>query len=65
MGKKITEDEFTTIIAKAVTKEMHEFEIKMGTSSLAIALMGASIGSKIKELLFEDENEIEIITDKE
>jgi len=65
MGKKITKDEFTTIIAKAVTTEMHEFEVKMGTPSLAIALMGASIGTKIKDLLFENEEEIEIITEKE
>ena len=65
MSKKITKDEFTTIMAKAVSEEMHEFETKMGSSSLAIALLGASIGSKIKDLLFENEEVIEIITDKE
>ena len=65
MSKKITKDEFTTIMAKAVSEEMHEFETKMGLPSLAIPFLGASIGSKIKDLLFENEEEIEIITDKE
>ena len=65
MSKKITKDEFSSIVAKAVLEEMHEFEVKMGSSSLAIALMDASIGSKIMDKLFDNEEEIEIITDKE
>ena len=67
MSKKITKDEFTTFISKAVGKEVEEFTAKggSGAASMAITLMGLSIGAKIAEQIFDGENEIEIITDKE
>lgn len=67
MSKKITKDEFSNIVTKAVSKEIAEFEQKSGggIASMVITLMGVSIGAKIMESLFDEEDEIEIITDKE
>lgn len=67
MSKKITKAEFADAITKAVSKEVEELRAKAGngTAALAVSLMGISIGAKIMESLFENENEIEIITDKE
>lgn len=64
---KITKQEFENIMAEAVAKEMHEFADKTsnGTGAFIIALMGASLTHKVVEALFENNDEIEIITDKE
>lgn len=65
---KFTEAEVESIISQAITSEMKTFENKAGGQlSLMIALLGASIGAKIHTALFpdNDDNEIEIVTDKE
>ena len=65
---KFTEAEVERIITQAISTEMKEFEDKAGGKlSLMIALLGASIGAKIHTALFPDsnDNEIEIVTDKE
>ena len=65
--KQITKNEFLKIISKAVGKEVEEFTEKTGggTAGIAITLLGVSIGAKIMDILFDDEEEIEIVTDKE
>ena len=65
--KQITKNEFSKIISKAVGKEVEEFIEKTGggTAGIAITLLGVSIGAKIMDILFDDEEEIEIVTDKE
>lgn len=65
--KQITKGEFSKIISKAISKEVEEFDEKTGggEAGLAITLMGVSIGAKIMDILFDDEEEIEIVTDKE
>jgi len=65
--KQITKEEFNHLILKTVSSEVEEFTKKTGnvTGSMAIMLMGLSIGAKIAEQIFDSENEIEIITDKE
>ena len=52
---------------KPTSKEVEEFSEKTGggMAGVAITLMGVSVGAKIMDILFDDEEEIEIITDKE
>jgi len=67
MSKKITKEEFSSIVTEAVGEEAKGIVQKNGggIASMAVTLIGVSVGAKIMDKLFDNENEIEIITDKE
>lgn len=63
---KITKDDFTKIVAEVI-KEQTADALEKGNSDVAMALllMGAKFGTDISMKLFESNEEIETITDKE
>ena len=63
---KITKDDFTKIVAEVI-KEQTADALEKGNSDVAMALllMGAKVGTDISKKLFESNEGIEIITDKE
>jgi hypothetical protein len=64
--KKITRKEFDTALADIVTDLTME-AVKKGAPGTAMGLMivGAEISAKLGKALFEEDTELEIITDKE
>lgn len=65
MSKKISKSDFVLIIDKAISAEASEYQAATGGSPMAVTLLGASICGKIMRLMFDNEDELEIITDKE
>ena len=63
---KITKDDFTKIVAEVI-KEQTADALEKGNSDVAMALllMGAKVGTDISTKLFESNEELEVITDKE
>lgn len=63
--KTITREDFIKAVVKAIDRENEEFSDKEPKVGLMVMLMGVSIGHKIENELFGDEEEIEIVSEKE
>lgn len=62
--KTITREDFVKVVVKAIDRETEEFS-EDPKAGLMVMLMGVSICKKIENELFGNEEEIEIVSEKE
>lgn len=63
--KTITREDFIKAVVKAIDRENDELSSREPKLGLMVALMGMSIGQKIENEIFGNEEEIEIVSEKE